>query len=185
MSDRYPWRDTSSDISAGTPPQWETPGGAQEKVDTGIEDFAQLPEIGVVDDSITARKLRKAAVITDKIAPRAVTLEKMAPAPLDSANHTYSGVVDAATVKEAIDKSSARVEYFIEHSGDSVVELVDARIPEAGTPFPKLGDRLNNTDAQVAETVSQITALDASKAGKGEVNELATQRQIKWHLTQR
>lgn len=79
MSDRYPWRDTSEDISAGTPPQWETPGGAQEKVDTGIEDFAQLPEIGVVDDSITARKLRKAAVITDKIAPRAVTKDKIAP----------------------------------------------------------------------------------------------------------
>lgn len=153
MSDRYPWRDTSEDISAGKPPQWETPGGAQEKVDTGIEDFAQLPEIGVVDNSITARKIRPSAVVTEKIAPKAITLDKMAPAPLDAANHTYTGVVAAATVKEAIDKSSDRVEYFIEHSGDSVVELVDARIPENGAPYPKLGDRLNATDTQLAETV--------------------------------
>ncbi|MFB5761030.1 pyocin knob domain-containing protein [Paenibacillus medicaginis] len=31
--DRYPWRDTSSDIAGGQPPQWETPQGAQAKAD--------------------------------------------------------------------------------------------------------------------------------------------------------
>jgi len=31
---RYPWRDTSGDIAGGAPPQWETPGGAQDKADT-------------------------------------------------------------------------------------------------------------------------------------------------------
>ncbi|MCY9530576.1 tail fiber protein [Paenibacillus alvei] len=30
---RYPWRNTSEDISSQTPSQWETPGGAQKKAD--------------------------------------------------------------------------------------------------------------------------------------------------------
>lgn len=166
MSDRFPWRDTSADIAAGTPPQWETPGGAQEKVDIGIEDFAALPETGIADESVTTRKLRDEAVDTPKLAPEAVTLEKMAPAPLDAANHTYSGVVAAGTVKEAIDVSSDRVEYFIANSGNSVAEIVDARIPETGSPFPKLGDRLNNTDAQLAD-VATITSSSYGIAGNG------------------
>lgn len=33
---RYPWRDTSSDIAGGQPPQWETPAGAQKKVDEAL-----------------------------------------------------------------------------------------------------------------------------------------------------
>ncbi|MGG1643035.1 hypothetical protein ACIFQM_17590 [Paenibacillus sp. NRS-1782] len=35
---RYPWRDTSSDIAGGQPPQWETPGGAQAKADKAEEE---------------------------------------------------------------------------------------------------------------------------------------------------
>ncbi|WP_025692597.1 complement C1q domain-containing protein [Paenibacillus zanthoxyli] len=33
MSDRYPWRNTSEDIAGSSPPQYETPAGAQEKAD--------------------------------------------------------------------------------------------------------------------------------------------------------
>ncbi|SDW30578.1 phage tail protein [Paenibacillus sp. PDC88] len=33
---RYPWRDTSTDISGGQPPQWETPAGAQKKADDAL-----------------------------------------------------------------------------------------------------------------------------------------------------
>jgi hypothetical protein len=35
---RYPWRDTSSDIAGGQPPQWETPQGAQAKADKAEEE---------------------------------------------------------------------------------------------------------------------------------------------------
>ncbi|MDP1513072.1 pyocin knob domain-containing protein [Paenibacillus sp. CMAA1739] len=35
---RFPWRDTSSDIAGGQPPQWETPGGAQAKADKAEEE---------------------------------------------------------------------------------------------------------------------------------------------------
>lgn len=33
---RYPWRDTSTDIAGGQPPQWETPQGAQKKADDAL-----------------------------------------------------------------------------------------------------------------------------------------------------
>lgn len=59
---------------------------------------------------------------------------------------TYSGVVDAGTVEEAIDKSSDRVEYFIANSGNSVAEIVNARDGQ-----PQLNDRLNIFNAQLAE----------------------------------
>lgn len=35
---RYPWRDTSTDIAGGQPPQWETPQGAQVKADKALEE---------------------------------------------------------------------------------------------------------------------------------------------------
>lgn len=35
---RYPWRDTSTDIAGGQPPQWETPQGAQVKADEALKE---------------------------------------------------------------------------------------------------------------------------------------------------
>lgn len=35
---RYPWRDTSTDIAGGQPPQWETPQGAQTKADEALKE---------------------------------------------------------------------------------------------------------------------------------------------------
>ncbi|MEO2261177.1 tail fiber protein [Paenibacillus amylolyticus] len=35
---RFPWRDTSTDIAGGQPPQWETPQGAQKKADDALKE---------------------------------------------------------------------------------------------------------------------------------------------------
>lgn len=68
---------------------------------------------------------------------------------------TYSGNVLAYTVKEAIDKSSDRVEYFIANSGNSVAEIVNARDGQ-----PQLNDRLNIFDTQLAGNTQQIKGID-------------------------
>ncbi|MDK8193773.1 glycosyl hydrolase family 28-related protein [Paenibacillus sp. UMB7766-LJ446] len=201
---RYPWRDTSVDIAGGQPPQWETPGGAQDKVDEGIDKFSNLPEIGVVDGSITTPKIRDNNVVESKIANQAVTqtklapeavtneklanesvdtskiqnnsittpkiqndsvvtekikdenitLSKLSPESKDASNHTYSGLVDASTVKGAIDTTSNRVEYFIAHSGDSVVEIVDARISSSGTVYPTMRARLDTENSEVTSELA-------------------------------
>ncbi|WP_419890729.1 tail fiber protein [Paenibacillus xylanexedens] len=41
---RYPWRDTSSDIAGGQPPQWETPQGAQAKADEALKDSKEYTD---------------------------------------------------------------------------------------------------------------------------------------------
>lgn len=60
---------------------------------------------------------------------------------------TYSGSAPGATVKQGIDNTYNRISEIVAQSGDDITELVDAR---AG--YPVLGDRLNASDAQLAET---------------------------------
>lgn len=49
-----------------------------------------------------------------------------------------------------------RITNIVASAGDSNTEIVDARQPAAGTAFPILGDRLNNFDAQLADTTAAI-----------------------------
>lgn len=41
---RYPWRDTSTDIAGGQPPQWETPQGAQAKADEALKESKEYTD---------------------------------------------------------------------------------------------------------------------------------------------
>lgn len=212
---RFPWRDTSEDISQATPPQWETPGGAQDKVDEGIDKFSNLPEIGVVDGAITTRKIRdenvveskiaNGAVTGPKIADRVVTTEKLADGSviatkiqdaaitpeklkdgsittqklkdanvtltkiseevLDSANHKYKGLAKGSTVKDAIDSQQKWIDNIIENSGDSVIEIVDARVSATGQIYNTMKSRL---DTEHSDLTQQLTDIGTKKADKAE-----------------
>lgn len=59
---------------------------------------------------------------------------------------TYSGQVQASDVKEAIDKTNARISNIVAQSGNDNTEIRDAR-----GGFNVLGDRLNSTDEQLAD----------------------------------
>lgn len=66
-------------------------------------------------------------------------------------NITYTGLVaGAANVKQGLDNLYTRVNNIIA-DGDSSAEVVDAR-----GGYPVLGDRLNATDAQLADTTKKI-----------------------------
>ncbi|MEK5278642.1 hypothetical protein NSS82_10350 [Paenibacillus sp. FSL H7-0735] len=64
-----------------------------------------------------------------------------------------SRITDAET--ELINQDE-RISNIVSSAGDSNTEIVDARQPAAGTAFPILGDRLNNFDAQLADTESDL-----------------------------
>lgn len=96
-------------------------------------------------------------ITTGKIAPGAVTPNEMSASSLNAANHTYSGSVESASnVKQAIDLTKQRVDNIVAGAGASNTEILDARQPATGPAFPILRDRLNNTDAQLAEKTMDI-----------------------------
>lgn len=109
---------------------------------------------------------------------------------------TYSGaVVGATNIKEGLDSIKDTLDNVIIEGGDGT-QAAAAAVSVSGTTYTTLKQRVDTeyleTDEkftvvseQLAETADQITALDAAKAGKGEVNALATQRQIKRHSIQR
>lgn len=101
-------------------------------------------------------------ITTGKIAPGAVTPIEMAAASLNAANHTYSGSVEfASNVKQAIDLTKQRVDNIVAGAGASNTEIIDARQPATGTAFPILRDRLNNTDAQLADIAINVSTFGA------------------------
>ncbi|MCE3202472.1 right-handed parallel beta-helix repeat-containing protein [Paenibacillus sonchi] len=69
---------------------------------------------------------------------------------------TYSGAVAASNVRQAIDQTDQRVSTIVAGAGASNTEILDARQPASGAPFTVLRDRLNNTDAQLAETAQEF-----------------------------
>lgn len=54
-----------------------------------------------------------------------------------------------------------RISNIIAQSGTSDTEVVDARQPETGPPYPVLGDRLNAVDAQLAELTANVRTFGA------------------------
>lgn len=64
---------------------------------------------------------------------------------------TYTGPIAASNVKQAIDATDQRVSTIVAGAGASNTEILDARQPASGAPFTVLRDRLNNTDAQLAD----------------------------------
>ncbi|WP_059049068.1 SGNH/GDSL hydrolase family protein [Paenibacillus senegalimassiliensis] len=65
---------------------------------------------------------------------------------------TYSGSAPGVTVKQGIDNTYNRISEIVAQSGDDITELVDAR-----AEYPVLGDRLNASDAQLADVTNRLT----------------------------
>lgn len=136
-----------------------------------ILNFRQGSELDIQNGAIVNRHLRDESVTAEKLAQKSVTLDKTADTVLDADNHKYSGKVSASTVKGAIDKTSDRVEYFIANSGNSVAEIVDARIPEDGEPFSTLRDRLDNADEKIAYSKTRKNVKEFGVVGDGETDD--------------
>ena len=114
-------------------------------------------------------------ITTGKIAPGAVTPNEMSAASLNAANHTYSGSVESASnVKQAIDLTKQRVDNIVAGAGASNTEILDARQPATGPAFPILRDRLNNTDAQLADIVTIINPTMTSQEIQNLLNNSGT-----------
>lgn len=78
-------------------------------------------------------------------------------------NITYSGeVTGAGNVKQALDMTDKRIDNIVAQAGNDNTEIVDAR-----GGYPVLGDRLNATDAQLADFVS-VKNLGAKGDGSDE-----------------
>ena len=70
---------------------------------------------------------------------------------------TYQGVVATANdAKDAIDKTYTRISEIVAQSGDSNTEIVDSR-----GEYPVLGDRLNASDARLADIAYNVKAFGA------------------------
>ncbi|MEK4488354.1 hypothetical protein NYE44_01705 [Paenibacillus sp. FSL L8-0493] len=170
MTNQYPWSsNTTPPIASQDDPRYETPGGAANKIEQSLQDSKEytderlsLPELPIHNGAIVERHIRDENVSSRTIAQKAVTLNKMADDALSGSNHSYGGQVNANTVTEAIDTLDDRVQYFIDNSGTSVAELLDARLPATGPAFPNVRTRLNNADAQLAEEAQQRQAETAT-----------------------
>jgi len=175
MTNRYPWKENTSQNTADQDdPRYETPGGAANKIEQSLQDSKEytdarlsLPELPIHNGAIVERHIRDENVSSRTIAQKAVTLNKMADDALSGSNHSYGGRVNANTVTEAIDTLDDRVQYFIDNSGTSVAELLDARLPATGPAFPNVRDRLNKSDEQLAKTADDLRdVLDTDKVSK-------------------
>ncbi|MBU5670246.1 glycosyl hydrolase family 28-related protein [Paenibacillus brevis] len=82
---------------------------------------------------------------------------------------TYSGSAPGATVKQGIDNTYNRISEIVAQAGDDNTEIVDAR-----NGFTTLGDRLNASDAQLAEIAHNVKAYGA--VGDGITNNTAAIR---------
>ncbi|OMD19213.1 hypothetical protein BJP48_11945 [Paenibacillus odorifer] len=169
MTNQYPWSsNTTPPIASQDDPRYETPGGAQNKIEQSLQDSKEytderlsLPELPIHNGAIVERHIRDENVSSRTIAQKAVTLNKMDDDALSGSNHSYGGKVNANTVTEAIDTLDDRVQYFIDNSGTSVAELLDARLPENGPAFPNVRTRLNNADAQLADITLNVKNFGA------------------------
>ncbi|GIO36874.1 hypothetical protein J41TS12_17350 [Paenibacillus antibioticophila] len=78
---------------------------------------------------------------------------------------TYSGSAPGNTVKQGIDNTYNRISEIVAQAGDDNTEIVDAR-----NGFTTLGDRLNNSDAQLADKAPLVhTSLKATDTILGHV----------------
>lgn len=86
-------------------------------------------------------------------AQNTVDLHKISTIAHSAANITYNGSVEGASnTKQAIDLVKQRVDTIVAGAGESNTEILDARQPATGAPYPILGARLNNVDAKLADT---------------------------------
>ncbi|OMD92714.1 hypothetical protein [Paenibacillus odorifer] len=160
MTNQYPWdSNTTPPIASQDDPRYETPGGATNKIEQSLQDSKEytdarlsLPELPIQNGAIVERHIRDENISTRTIAQKSVTLPKIGDDVLSASNHTYSGQVSANTVKGALDTLDSRVQYFIDNSGTSIAELIDARVPTTGSPFPNLRARLNDSDTKLGQT---------------------------------
>lgn len=109
------------------------------------EGFAQL------DADITSAV--GAAAAAQNIANQGVSAANTA----QSTANTAIGI--ASSAKSSADIAQDRINNLLVHNGDGTKdsELIDARKSIEGTSFPVLGARLNNVDAQLADTEKHLT----------------------------
>lgn len=86
----------------------------------------------------------------------------------------------AAGVKKSFDKSKDAEERSVEQT-DRVDKLIrenpqPSEVVDARGNHQLLGDRLNSVDSQLAQTNQQVSNLENTKAGKNEVNQLASNK---------
>lgn len=113
----------------------------------------------------TAVSLASIAQTSANTAQATVDTHKASLVAHSAANITYSGPVEgAANTKQAIDLVKQRVDTIVAGAGESNTEILDARQPATGDPFPFLGGRLNNVDAQLADIEVNVDAFGAHSA---------------------
>ncbi|MEK8206769.1 phosphodiester glycosidase family protein [Paenibacillus sp. FSL L8-0696] len=99
----------------------------------------------------------------------AINTHEASPAAHSAAAITYNGVVAAGNVRQAIDQTNQRVSTIVAGAGASNTEILDARQPATGAPFPILGARLNNVDTQLADKTElegyQYTEITTTEYG--------------------
>lgn len=119
---------------------------------TGAAANAQATANTGVAAAGAAQSTANSAVGLANTAQSDITGHKASVAAHSAANITYSGPVEGATnTKQAIDLVKKRVDTIVAGAGASNTEILDARQPATGDPFPLLGKRLNNFDAQLAD----------------------------------
>lgn len=85
------------------------------------------------------------------VAQTSINDHKKATAAHSADTITYKGAVQASNVKSAIDTQNQRINNIVASGGDSNIEIVDARQPEAGTAYGTLKERLDNSDVQLED----------------------------------
>lgn len=132
---------------------------SQQFVDGGV-----IPGQLVGQDAVSKRYVDDQLALRDEAIADAESSAAQAQADIDQheasttahpAQHiTYSGAAPGNNVKQGLDNTYTRISEIVAQSGDDNTEIVDAR-----GGYPVLGDRLNASDAQLAEKANQ-TALD-------------------------
>lgn len=136
---------------------------------------------GVIPGMVTGQSSVSKVYVDDELEQRDTNISNVANAAASAQNTANQGVSAANTAqstansaigiassaKNSADIAQDRINNLLVHNGDGTkdTELIDARNPVGGTPFPVLGARLNNVDAQLADIAINATTVGARGNG--------------------
>lgn len=148
---------------------------AQQFIDGGV-----IPGQLAGQDAVSKRYVDDQLALRDEAIADAESSAAQAQADIDNheasttahpAQHiTYSGAAPGANVKQGIDNTYNRISEIVAQSGDDNTEIVDSR-----GGHPVLGDRLNASDAQLAEKANNrwFDVIDYKADPSGQENSAA------------